>query len=208
MTQLIVARNSEGIAMATDSKAYDFDENGAMQEVIVNPVVTLGPRTVILAGGDADGANIAFSLARFIKGEGLESTAEIAMAALPFLNSEYEKVMRRKCNCIPVDPVQHMYFILGGFNTGQEPTFQVDLIWNRKKLPQLDREEIKTAFSVPRLMGLEYSLATRIQQDSSLDELTSLMTDKMHSLQKSDDTLISSPLHLVTITNRGVMISE
>jgi len=58
------------------------------------------------------------------------------------------KVMHRKCDCLPVDPVQHMYFILRGMNPDQEPTFQVDLIWNRKKLPQLDQKEIKTAFIV------------------------------------------------------------
>jgi len=208
MTQLITARNNDGIVMAADSKAYDFDENGKMQEVSVNPLVKLGPQTVILAGGDADGVEMAHALARFIQGEGLTSTSEIAMAALPFLNSEYEKVMRRKCNCLPVDPVQHMYFILGGMNPDQEPAFQVDLIWNRKKLPQLDREEIKTAFSVPRLMGLEYNLATKISEGSSLQDLSALMTTKMQNLQKSDDTLISSPFHLATITRQGLKIEE
>lgn len=96
-----------------------------------------------------------------------------------------------------------MYFILGGMNFEQNPTFQLDLIWNRKKLPQLDREEITTAFSVPRLMGFEYGLATKISQGTSLEELSSMITSKMYSLQKADDASISSPLHVATITSQG-----
>lgn len=204
MTQLIVAKNNHGIVMAADSKAYDFDLQGNMQEVTVNPLIKLGQYTMILAGGDADAVQIAQSLAGFILAEGLSKTGEIITAAMPFINSEYEKVMRKKCNCLPVDPVQHMYFILAGMNEDQDPTFQVNLIWNRKKLPQLDQEEIKTAFSVPRLMGLEYTLATKISQGASLQELSDLIRKKMLDLQQKDDSLMSSPLHLATITSSGL----
>ena len=205
MTQFIVARNTDGLIMAADSKGFDFDLNGTMQEVTINPLVRLSTHSIILAGGDADAGQIAQSLAHFIEGEKLSSISDIAMAALPFLSAEYEKVMRRKCNCIPVDPVQHMYFILGGMNFEQEPAFQLELIWNRKKLPQLDREEISTAFSVPRLMGFEYGLAAKITQGTALEELSSMISSKMYSLQKADDSSISSPLHLATVTRQGVV---
>ena len=89
-------------------------------------------------------------------------------------------------------------------NFEQNPAFQLELIWNRKKLPQLDREEISTAFSVPRLMGFEYGLATKISQGITLEELSSMITSKMHSLQKADDSSISSPLHVATITSQGL----
>lgn len=204
MTQFIVARNSDGLIMAADSKGFDFDLDGTMQEVNINPLIHLTSHNVILAGGDADAVPIAQSLAHFIAEEGLNSISDIAMAALPFLSSEYEKAMRKKCNCIPVDPVQHMYFILGGMNWEQKPVYQLDLIWNRKKLPQLDREEITTAFSVPRLISLEYTLATKISEGTSLDNISSIITSKMHKLQQSDDSLISPPLHVATITSQGV----
>ncbi len=127
MTQLIVAKNNQGIIMAADSKAYDFDLQGDMQEVTVNPLIKLGQYTMILAGGDAEAVQIAQSLAGFIHAEGLSETGEILTAALPFINSEYEKVMRKKCNFLPVDPVQHMYFILGGMSEDQDSTSQVNL---------------------------------------------------------------------------------
>lgn len=204
MTQFIVAKNNEGIVLAADSRGYDFDLQGGMQEVTVEPLVQLGQNTAILAGGDADGVEVINSLANFIQAENLTETSDIALAALPFLNAEYEKIMRRKCDCLPIDPVHHMYFILAGLNVEKEPKFQVDLIWSRKKLPQLDREEIKTAFSIPRLIGFEYKLATKISEGISLDDLSSLISQEFQRLQDRKDSLISPPIHMATITSQGM----
>lgn len=40
---------------------------------------------------------------------------------------------------------------------------------------------------------------------TTLEELSSMITSKMHSLKKADDSSISSPLHVATITSQGVV---
>ncbi|MFW6055495.1 MAG: hypothetical protein ACOC9D_06270, partial [Thermodesulfobacteriota bacterium] len=189
--------------LAADSKGYAFDEQGKMQEMSINPLIPLGEKAALLAGGDADAVHAGQALSEFIHQEGLSLIPEIYAAALPFLNSEYEKLMRLKCNCLPVDPIQHMYFILAGMTESQESPFQLHLIWARKKLPQLDGDEISSAFSVPRQMGLEYKLGQLIADEAALALIVSTIQQEMRRLNTIDASLASPPFTFATITADG-----
>ncbi|MCF8039704.1 MAG: hypothetical protein K9K79_10345 [Desulfohalobiaceae bacterium] len=203
MTQIIVAKTRGGLALAADSKGYAFDEQGKMQEMSINPLIPLGQKAALIAGGDADAVQAGQNLSQFIKQEGLSLIPEIYAAALPFLNTEYEKIMRRKCNCLPVDPIQHIYFILAGISDSPESRFQLHLIWARKKLPQLDGDEITSAFSVPRQMGFEYTLGQLVADGATLEFILSTIEQEMHRLNKLDSSLASPPFRFATISEDG-----
>ena len=99
------------------------------------------------------------ALRLFIQGERIDDVQDLYGAALAFLSTEYEKFMRKKCELLPIDPIHQVSFILAG-KTGKDSAmpFRLYFLWTKKKLPQLDGDEISHAFSLPRRMGLEFQL--------------------------------------------------
>jgi hypothetical protein len=204
MAQHIVSLNRNGIVLAADSKAFDFATDESMQAVSVNPLIRLSDSTAILAGGDAESADICGTFRQFVANEELRGVSEIYSAALPFLGTEYEKSMRHKCDCIPVDPVHHMFFILAGHDPeDQNEPFKAFLIWTKKKLPQLDGDTIASAFSVPRRMGLEYTLSQMNKNNESLDTVLATVKKRLEGLPVDEDSEIGPPYHYALITEKG-----
>jgi len=162
MSQLISCQNANGIVLAADSRAIFFDVSGKMSDIKINRLVQLSQHTAILTGGATEGMEMCQTLKRFVTEEGLNEIQEVYGAALPFLAGEYEKFMRKECEIIPIDPIHHVYFILAGYTT-KDPNrlFRLYLLWTKKKLPQLDGDEISFSYTAPRIMGLEYRLSRK-----------------------------------------------
>jgi len=97
MSQLIACQNVNGIVLAADSKAVDFDPSGKIIELKVDRLVQISQHTAILTGGVADGVEMCHSLRNFIKEEGLDDIQEVYGASLPFLSTEFERFMRKRC---------------------------------------------------------------------------------------------------------------
>ena len=126
-------------------------------------------------------------------------------AALPFLASEYEKFMRKKCTFWPIDPIHQVHFILGGYspNNASKP-FQLYLLWTKMKLPQLDGDEISSAYAVPRLMRLEYKLHQLSGDSKPLEDiLAEIRSNLEQQTQVNED--ISGPFAYCVINRTGVV---
>lgn len=104
MSQLIACQNGHGIVLATDGKAVDFNPQGKMIDLKVDRLVQISQHTAILTGGAADGVEMCHSLRNFLKEERLNDIEEVYGAALPFLSTEFERFMRKRCEILPVDP--------------------------------------------------------------------------------------------------------
>ena len=90
--------------------------------------------------------------------------------------------------------------ILAG-KTARKP-FHLYLIWNKKSLPQLDGDEIGSAWSVPRLINLEYRLSRAVAAAKAPRDL---LPDIRQSLEKqstaSED--IADPFAFGIISRAG-----
>lgn len=208
MSQLIACKNKKGIVLAVDSKAIDFDNSGQLVEYKVNRLFQLTGSTAIITGGVAAGEIMCRALKDFIEQENLDDVEEVYQAALPFMASEYEQYMRKACQHLPVDPVHQIYFILAGYTeTDPVEPFKLYCFWTKKKLPQLDGDEIANAFSIPRLLRLEYKLNQQAQEDRSLEEI---LPGIRTSLQKQAEIHeeISGPFKFALIDEKGVRLEE
>jgi hypothetical protein len=159
MSQIVACRTDTGIVLAANSKAFDMNPKNEIIELKINRLLQLTSNTAIVTGGAVEGENMCRALKDFIAEEDLVDIEEVYQAALPFLASEYEKFMRKKCAFWPIDPIHQVHFILGGYspNNPSKP-FQLYLLWTKMKLPQLDGDEISSAYAVPRLIRLEHRL--------------------------------------------------
>jgi len=203
MSQLIACQNTHGIVLAADGKAVDFDLSGKIIELTVDRLVHLCQHAAILTGGAADGAEMCHALRNFLKEEKLDDIQDVYGASLPFLSTEFERFMRKRCEILPVDPIHHVYFVLGGY-TAKDPQrpFRLYLLWTKKKLPQLDADEISFAYTAPRIMGLEYRLNQLCKEDAPLDQILSEVKKGMEKVAKTQEE-IGPPFSYAFITKEG-----
>jgi hypothetical protein len=203
MSQLIACQNAHGIVLAADAKAVDFDPSGKMIELKVDRLVQLSRQTAILTGGAADGAEMCHALRNFLQEEKLEDIQEVYGASLPFLSTEFERFMRKRCEILPVDPIHHVFFILAGY-TDKDPQrpFRLYLLWTKKKLPQLDGDEISFAYTAPRIMGLEYRLNQLCKESAILEKILLEVKKGMEKVAKIQEE-IGPPFSYAFITKEG-----
>lgn len=203
MSQLIACKTMEGIVLAADGKAVDVDLNGNLVELKVERLHQLSEYAGILNGGAAAGEAMCHSLRQFVHQENLVYVDEIYQAALPFLATEYERFMRKTCEIQPIDPIHQVTFILGGLTSKDSGnTFRLYLIWNKRKLPLLDSDEIGYAFAVPRIIKLEHRLHQLAVNNADLDVI---MTEVRRELERQAEggSDISEPLSFAYIGSKG-----
>ena len=208
MSQLIACKNRHGIVLAADSKAIDIDASGKIREFTVARLTSLTDQTAILSGGAAAGENMTKALQAVVAEENLSDVEAVYNAALPFLASEYAEFMRKSCELQPLDPVHYVHFILAGFSKRdpQNP-FKMYFLWTKKKLPQLDGDEITTAFTVPRMIRLEYQLSRMAADDADIDGIREVVREGMKAQAEKHEE-IGGPFVYAAITKEGIQITE
>ena len=203
MSQILACKNEKGIILASDSKAVDFDLQGNLVECSIKRLCQLTTHMAIMTGGSASGEKICESLKDFVRLENLLDIEDVYHAALPFLASEYERFMRKACTYLPVDPINQVHFTLAGYSTmNPKNPFQLYLLWTKKKLPLLDGDEISDAYSVPRLMSLEYQLNQLCKANKNLDEILPQIKNHLERQSKINDE-IAGPFSFAFITRDG-----
>ena len=203
MSQLIAVKNANGIVVAADSKALDSDTSGNITEYSINRLINLSDRTAILSGGGLAGEHMCRALKEFIAEERLRDIEAVYTAALPFLASEYQQFMRKSCEVIPFDPIHQFHFILAGYSSKNvRNPFQLYLFWTKKKLPQLDGDEITAAFSVPRLIRLEHSLNQMARSDEALEKVYAEVRAGMERQAQIQED-VAGPMAYAVITRDG-----
>jgi hypothetical protein len=202
MSQIIVAQNVNGIVMACENRAIQLDENGNEISLQINRLLALTSHGALLVSGSAEGRDMGSALKNFLVGEKLNDVQDIYGTALAYLSTEYEQFMRKKCELLPIDPIHQVSFILGGkTDKDRAMPFRLYYIWTKKKLPQLDGDEISHAFSLPRRMGLEFQLNKMCKENAPLKEILKKTADGMDQLKRKGE--VSGPLSFATITQEG-----
>jgi hypothetical protein len=203
MSQIVACRTDTGIILAADSNAFDVNPKREIFEVKINRMLQLTSNTAIVTGGAPEGEIMCRTLKDFLSEENLTAIDEVYKAALPFLASEYEKFIRNKCAFLPIDPIHQVYFILGGYSQNKTPKpFQLYLLWTKMKLPLLDGDEISSAYTVPRLIRLEYKLNQLSKENKPLKDILTEIRSHLEEQAEIHDE-ISGPFSYAIIDRDG-----
>ena|SRR3990172_4756202 len=202
MSQIVVAQNIHGIVLAAENRALQLDEEGKEISLQINRLLPLTSHGALLIAGAAEGTEMGNGLKQFIREEGLKDVQDIYGAALPFLSTEYERFMRKRCELLPIDPIHQVSFVLAG-RTEKDRTmpFRLYFLWTKKKLPQIDGDEIGHAFSLPRRMGLEFQLNKMCKEDAPPEEILKKISAGMERLKSQGEA--GSNLSYAMITQEG-----
>ena len=202
MSQIVVAQNLHGIVLAAENRAVQLDERGQEISLQVHRLLPLTSHAALVSIGAAEGIEMGNALKAFIAGEKLNDVEDLYGASLAFLSTEFERFMRKKCELLPIDPIHQVSFILGGkTEKDQRMPFHLYFLWTKKKLPQLDGDEISYAFSLPRRMGLEFQLNKLCKEDAPLKQILEKVKEGMERLKEQGE--IAPSISLATITRDG-----
>jgi hypothetical protein len=202
MSQIVVARNMHGIILAAENWAVQLDEGGREISLQVNRLLPLTSHSALLTVGAPEGIEMGNALKHFIEGEKLMDVEQLYGAALAFLSTEYDRFMRKKCELLPIDPIHRVSFVLAG-KTEKDPgnPFRLYFLWTKKKLPQLDGDEISFAFSLPRRMGLEFQLNKMCKENASSKVVLEKVKEGMERLKGQGE--VRPPFSYAVITQGG-----
>jgi hypothetical protein len=79
--------------------------------------------------------------------------------------------------------------------------FRLYFLWTKKKLPQIDGDEIGHAFSLPRRMGLEFQLNKMCKEDAQPKEILKKISEGIERLKSQGE--VGSNLSYAMITQEG-----
>ena len=202
MSQLIVAQSVHGIILGAEKRAVQVNEKGEEVSLSMDRLIPLAPACALIAAGAVEGVEMGKSLKEFLRGEGLSDVQDLYGASLAYLATEHERLMRKKCEILPIDPIHHASFILAG-KTERDPErpFRLYYLWTKKKLPQLDGDEITNAFCLPRRMGLEYQLNQLGKANAPLEGILAKAREGMEKLRMQGES--SGPVAWARIDRDG-----
>ena len=104
----------------------------------------------------------------------------------------------------PPDPIVNLYLLLAGYSpkTPDNP-YRMFVIWDRPQKPKIESNQVAHIFTLPRRMGLEFTLNALVVQADPLDKVVATIKEGFAKLAAKDDS-IGPPYHYLTVTDRGV----
>jgi hypothetical protein len=203
MGQLIACATGGGVVVATDSRAELF-EPGKERFITVDRLVPVTSHALLASAGAWEARDICRDFAAFAKEENLTDMEALIDAAIPFFTSRCDEVLRKMCEKMPPDPVINMYLLLAGYasKTPENPG-HLFVIWDRPKPPKIEYNRVTNIFSLPRRMGLEFTLKELVEKKAPLTKVVEAVKSHLEKLAGQDEQ-IGPPFQYRTITAQGI----
>lgn len=204
MGQLIACAGDAGIVVATDSRAELFEPQSEGRFITVDRLVPVTSHAVLVSAGAWQAQDICRDFAAFAKEENLTDIEALIDAAIPFFTSRVDDILRKMCEIQPPDPIINMYLLLAGYSVGSPKNpGHIFIIWDRPKPPKVEYNRVTNIFTLPRRMGLEFSLQKLVEGKAPLSEVVGVVKSHMEKLAGLDESL-GPPYHYLTITEKGI----
>jgi hypothetical protein len=204
MGQLIACAATEGVLVASDSRALFFEPQGDERFITIDRLVPVTSHAVLASAGNWEAADICKDFAAFAKAEGLTDLDDLINAAIPFFTSRYDEILRKMCETVPPDPIINMYLLLAGYsNKTPDHPGHLFVMWDRPQPPKIEYNRVTDIFTLPRRMGLEFKLNDLVKKKAPLAQVVDAAKAGMEKLAAQDQT-IGAPFRYVTITAQGI----
>ena len=204
MGQLIACAGEAGIVVATDSRAELFEPRKEGRYITVDRVVPVTSHAVLVSVGAWEAGDICKDFAAFAKDENLTDIEALIDAAIPFFTSRVDDILRKMCETLPPDPIINMYLLLAGYSSSSPKNpGHLFVIWDRPKPPKVEYNRVTNIFTLPRRLGLEFSLKKLVEGKAPLSEVVGVVKLHMEKLAGLDDS-IGPPYHYLAITDQGL----
>ena len=204
MAQLIACATLGGILVASDSKSEFFEPDGKVRAITQERLLPVTSHAVLASAGAWEAQDVCREFAAFAKTEGLTAIDDLIDAAIPFFTGKLDEILRKICTISPPDPIINLYLLLAGYSpkTPDNP-YKIFVIWDRPKPPRIEHNQVTHIFTLPRRMGLEFTLNSLVAQGAPPAKVAETAKAAMERLAAQDDS-IGPPFRYFTVTDQGV----
>jgi hypothetical protein len=204
MGQLIACATVGGILVASDSRVEFFEPDGKVRYMTQDNIIPVTSQALLASAGAWEAQDICNEFASFAKEAGITDIDALIEAAIPFFTGKYDEILRKICTISPPDPIINLYLLLAGYSpkTPDNP-YKLFVIWDRPKPPKIEYNQVTHIFTLPRRMGLEFTLNSLVAQNAPLSEVVDTARVAMEKLAAQDER-IGPPFHYLTVTDQGV----
>ncbi len=204
MAQLIACATDNGIVVASDSKSEFFEPDGKIRSITQERILPVSSHAVLASAGTWEAQDVCKEFAAFAKAEGLTDIDALVEAAIPFFTGKSDEILRKICTISPPDPIINMYLLLAGYTPKDKAIpYKIFVMWDRPKPPKIESNRVTHIFTLPRRMGLEFTLNAQVKENFPLAKVVATIKSYMEKLAAQDDSL-GPPYHYVTITDQGI----
>ena len=215
MTQVLACSTSQGIVLATDSRATWFDETREKKHFSLKKLLRLGSHTAMISAGAGIGIEMSLAFQQFLQRDGMEMIDDIAHVALPFFSDRYGRWLNEREKhptlCYPpVDrpseedlPLNEVYLILAGysFRDSTHP-YHLHLFSSEGGGSSIKAFPTSQIIVIPRSILMEMQLEIQRGKEPSLDPLLSLCKSFLQNRSVGGEE-VGPPFYLATITPTG-----
>ena len=204
MAQLIACATDNGILVASDSKSEFFEPDGTIRSITQERLIPVTSHAVLASAGAWEAQDVCKEFAAFAKAEGLTDIDALIDAAIPFFTGKLDETLRKICTISPPDPIINMYLLLAGY-APKDPAipYKIFVIWDRPKPPKIEYNQVTHIFTLPRRMGLEFTLNAQVKENFPMAKVVATVKSYMEKLAAQDES-IGPPFHYLTVTDQGV----
>jgi hypothetical protein len=204
MAQLIACATDNGILVASDSKSEFFEPDGTIRSITQERLIPVTSHAVLASAGAWEAQDVCQEFAAFARAEGLTDIDALIDAAIPFFTGKLDETLRKICTISPPDPIINMYLLLAGY-APKDPAipYKIFVIWDRPKPPKIEYNQVTHIFTLPRRMGLEFTLNAQVKENFPMAKVVATVKSYMEKLAAQDES-IGPPFHYLTVTDQGV----
>jgi hypothetical protein len=204
MAQLIACATDNGILVASDSKSEFFEPDGTIRSITQERLIPVTSHAVLASAGAWEAQDVCKEFAAFARAEGLTDIDALIDAAIPFFTGKLDETLRKICTISPPDPIINMYLLLAGY-APKDPAipYKIFVIWDRPKPPKIEYNQVTHIFTLPRRMGLEFTLNAQVKENFPMAKVVATVKSYMEKLAAQDES-IGPPFHYLTVTDQGV----
>jgi len=204
MTQILGAVTSEGIVVATDSAATEFDPQGNERRFSVEKLFSVGSHAFIVSGGMGISVDLSLRFKRYVDEKRLPGIEPMIPAAGAFLSGQLGEALTA-CPRPAGEPgeLERIYFLLGGysFRSGETP-YQLALWASETGRVPLKRIQVGAGVAIPRSLAAEIRLNRMAMEKRPLGEILDFAHQFLARLAASDPD-VGPPFRFGVVTSGG-----
>ena len=204
MTQILSGICSEGIMVATDSRATTFTSNGEESQFTINKLFSIGSHAFIVSGGMGISVDLSKRFKEYAEERRLLGIEKIIAAAGPYLSDQFRQAIVKRERAEGMDgQFDRIYFLVGGYSfRSQDDPYQLALWGSEEGQLPLQRLQIASSVAIPRTLAGETRLFRMCQGNSPLADLINFASEFLQQQAKSNPQ-IGPPFWFGTVTSSG-----
>ncbi len=209
MTQILTGITSEGIMVATDSTATEFDAQGEGRRFPVDKLLSVGSHAFIVSGGMGVSVELSLRFKRYAEGRELLGIEAMIPVAGAFLSGQFNETLKACGQMLGErDELERIYFLLGGYSfRSLGNPYQLALWGSEAGEVPLKRMQVGASVAIPRSLSAEVRLNRMSVEKRPLGEILDFAHEFLTKLAASDPD-VGPPFRFGVVTSGGFRLVE